>query len=98
MSNLPAEFFGFGLDYNLRDHKKRSEFILACQEIEDFDEDPDLIDFEPKFKVAKLILKHAERLKIKLNHKDDQGNSGFDYLPEDWIEYFRTKYTQHFQF
>ena len=121
-------FDSFDLDYNLRDHKKRSGLILACQKIENFDEDPqeethleiaeqdsnevsddsierddqgsndqDDEDIEPRKKVVKLFLEHAERLRIKLNCKDDQGNSGFDYLPEDWIEEFRTEYPQHFQ-
>ena len=129
MSDLPEYFdFNLQLDYNLRDHKKRSGFILACQKIEDFDEDPqeethleiaeqdsnevsddsierddqgsndqDDEDIEARKKVVKLFLEHAELLSIKLNCKDDQGKSGFDYIPEDWIEEFRTDYPQHFQ-
>ena len=145
MQDLPEVF---DLNYNLRDHKKRSGFILACRETEDLDEDPqeetnldieqasvkkelNLIqrlnvwlcgeednddqddqdeqdkqddqddeneeDIEPRKKVLKLFLEHAERLKIDLTCKDDQGKSGFNYLPEDWIEEFRTEYPQHFQ-
>ena len=171
MNEIRADVFD--LDYNLRDHKKRSAFILACQEIEYFDEEPqeethheiedeeeedpneetrlemghepneevgncctnainrikqmfhnestanddedndqddegndqededndqDDEDIEPRKKVVKLFLEHAERLKIKLDYKDDQGKSGFHYLPEDWIEEFRTDYPEHFQF
>ena len=65
---------------------------------DDEDNDQDDEDIEPRKKVVKLFLEHAERLQIKLDYKDDQGKSGFDYLPENWIEEFRTDYPQHFQF
>ena len=138
MTKLPDVF---DLDYNLRDHKKRSGFILACQEIEDLNDDPNHLqmqqesnhkehglfqscsgpwnsfknwysgtgyednddqddqgdeNIEPRKKLIKLFLEHAKRLDIDLTCRDDTGRSGFDYLPEDWIEEFRTDYPEHF--
>ena len=109
MTELPSVF---DLDYNLQDHKKRSGFILACQEIEDLNDDPNHLqmqqdnqddqdnqgdeNIEPRKKLMTLFLEHAKRLDIDLTCRDDTGRSGFDYLPEDWIEEFRTDYPEHF--
>ena len=74
------------VDYNLQDHKGRSAFILACQENEVNNSEPDDETLDERKEAVKLFLKNADRLSIDLHLKDNHGKNGFDYLPETWIE------------
>ena len=65
------------VDFNMQDHKMRSAFILACQE----SGDP-----ETRKEIINLFLQHAEELQIDLHLKDENGKTGYDYLPQDWVE------------
>ena len=86
------ETFQGKVEYNLQDHKGRSAFILACKENEVNDSETNEETGETldqRKEVVKLFLKNADRLGIDLGLKDDQGKTGFDYLPEAWIEEIR---------
>ena len=73
--------------FNMQDHKKRSAFIHACQETG---------DLETRKEAVEVFLQNAEELQIDLDLKDENGKTGFQYLPQNLITELQADFPQMF--